>query len=1435
MKNENYRMKAIMLIALLAVAVLPSQLFAQSAATLGGRVMDSSQAVIPGAEVTAFNVDTGVETRTTTNNAGVYNFPNLQSGTYRITARAAGFTEKTVTDARLRVGASTVNFEMLVAGSVTSIDVSGVAESMLLEAGSSSGTVMQEQLVSELPLVGSNVMELLNSMGGVIKAEEPVFGASNQSFGGISGGSINVTRDGVSASDLRYNSGVVGSSYLNQELVGEFKMILSPVDAELGRGAGQVQVTTKSGGNEYHGSGVWNIQNTALDARKFEDKRQGLTPPWRNVNNYTLSVSGPIIKNRTFFFASWDQQIVRSKEWRISAALTECAKKGIYRYYDGVVSVNPVQAITNDYRLYDGTNYPRRQTVVSTEDGRPQLTNQPAGTTGQLYHQSLFGDRLPTDLDATCSQYTLPTAGPSAFPTPLDPARNKYDTTGYISKFLGLMPTTNYFGTGDGLNTAGIRWWRTSKGNYNIYGQGEDGRRKQFTVKIDHNINSEHRLSGTYTIERSEGEDGGVAWPENSYIGTNLRRPQTLNLTLMSTLKPTLLNEFRLGYSRIPSYVMSTPESNEELEPLLNEMMSGIDFRNYKTVDGFPVVISYDDANLNFGPRIDGMGANPPISAPWSSRGGANVTWGGKDTRWTFADNITWINGAHSFKGGVEFRNNNAYYDQQGGMSYTFPVPSIRGGDMQPVINFADPSWNLPGIRPFTDRTGTVYPGLYSSNTDNRSSQGQGPIVADMLNFLAGGVQFIKQNFYIVKDGGNYRWSNYKDGETRYINDLRSREFSFFFKDDWKITRDLSLNLGVRYEYYGVPWNDTGLTVGLEGGSNAILGNSGAAGSSPWMKWMDMSYTDKSTRYEFVGPNSEHSDRRQWNRDLNNFAPHVGFSYQLPWWGKGLTTLRGGYSISYLPINNFDNYIGVMARVSGTTYDYQYNITATQGANESGVVGGYTTLANVSQIFGGAQGDLMIPPVGVMEPFKYMSGGLTVYDENIKNPYSQSLNLSLTRQLGKAFTLDVRYIGNLTRNQLSSVALNTPNYMSNGLFKEFEAVRYQGATTPNSQIPTLIDVLGPTAATMMTTGPNGFQNAVDYATSFAQLAQGNYNALAANLARYGSLGAGISGPNIGGAASTLEPTHILANPQLSNAGITTNLGYSNYHSLQAQVTMRPVRGLSFQTTYTWSRSITDRGILNYDTGTRRYYLSDQHRSHSLTSYGSYELPFGARGFLFRDASGAFKKAIEGWGLSWVANISSGLPMSFGGAGSSYWGVSDAVVERPDLWDNKAGKVEYFWKPDGTWDHATFYGDKYVKVVDPICATITLELQSNCSQNRRALALASDPSVIVIRNAAPGEIGNLMPNSLTGPGRWNLDMAMSKSVEFMEGKRIEFRLDAANIFNHATPSGTADTWNHAPRFDVISLPQVNLNNTTQVGYIATKSGHRTFQGKLSIRF
>jgi hypothetical protein len=372
------------------------------------------------------------------------------------------------------------------------------------------------------------------------------------------------------------------------------------------------------------------------------------------------------------------------------------------------------------------------------------------------------------------------------------------------------------------------------------------------------------------------------------------------------------------------------------------------------------------------------------------------------------------------------------------------------------------------------------------------------------------------------------------------------------------------------------------------------------------------------------------------------------------------------------------------------------------------------------------------------------------------------------------------------------------------------------------------------------------------------------------------------------------------NPQYSGASLYYNGYLTNYHSMQTQVTLRPTHGLNFQATWTWSRNLSNSGWTNYlgdRYEDRDYALSGQHRSHTLNTYGSYELPFGPRGFFFRDASGFVKKIVEGWQLSWVTQMSSGSPSSLTGQ-NTMWSNSYPNLVRPDLWDNKAGNT-------GKWDfernEGWYFGRKYARTLDTnICRepgtngglTQTLfneycvapSSTSSWGVMRgtapRAIALANDdgsvarynslnealkydpdareehyqvwntqankydtitlmPAVIVFRNAdqrnGANARGNYGANTITGQGRFSFDMAASKSIEFMEGKRFEVRVDAQNILNHATPTnGTSASY--GGRYQSINNPGgLSVSGTGEFGRLSTKGGHRTFQARLRLSF
>src|SRR5206468_7765388 len=215
-------------------------------------------------------------------------------------------------------------------------------------------------------------------------------------FAGMSTYNINVQRDGVDASaSARYmQAGIQTATMLNPDLVGEVRLILAPVDAEMGRGNGQMIVQTRSGTNQLRGSAVWSVRNSALDANTWTNNRNidpktGAWSPipldWSNRNQYTISAGGPIIKNKTFFFGLWDGLINNKRTIQNSTVLTPCARIGIFRYFDNWNNGNALQR----------TTFGNTPTIAVVDNGgnplRPGSNPEGSPFTGALRYASVFG------------------------------------------------------------------------------------------------------------------------------------------------------------------------------------------------------------------------------------------------------------------------------------------------------------------------------------------------------------------------------------------------------------------------------------------------------------------------------------------------------------------------------------------------------------------------------------------------------------------------------------------------------------------------------------------------------------------------------------------------------------------------------------------------------------------------------------------------------------------------------------------------------------------------------------------------------------------------------------------------------------------------------------------------------------------------------------
>jgi len=1403
MEMRTLRTLAALLVFVLFASTL---LFGQSSnGTISGTVADATGAVVPGVTVKATNNATGVVTTVLSNDAGVYNFASLLPGTYRVSATLPGFRTQTYNDVQLgNAGQLRLNFMLEVAAAAQSVEVSVDAENLITVSSSSVGEVLPQKQVQDLPLVSNNVLDLVSVMGGTFMTNDKIFGAEQTSFAGVSARDVNIQRDGISVNNQRWPNGLETPTKMNPDLVGEVRMILAPVDAEMGRGNGQIQILTRSGTNEYHGSAAWHVQNSAIDANTWLNNSRAITPPWRNFHEYSGAMGGPIKKNKTFFYTLWEQALHRRRIEVFPTVLTDCARRGIFRYFDGYVNGNARQVPTIVANA--------QQLPTVNFDGSPK---SPDGS--PVRYLSVFGPLAaePTRPDCSDAQINTSTLVPNGATSGWDPNRRQLDRTGFIAAALQAMPPANSFdnpnnvtiGVPDGLNTATHRWVRTNSGSDNLFGAGGDtqNNRRQINVKIDHNFNDRHKINGSYSYETDKSDDAALpTWPLG-YFGKDYRKPQVGSVNFTSILSNSFVNEMRFGFSRTGANTVGAPERDDIGEEVRSKLLQ---------VNGGPVYTQINTGALgltNYG-IADG------------------ILYGSREVspRWVYADTVSWARGQHSFRFGGEYRLSSTRSTLQG---------SVQGGPNRPRATV--------GAAPLAPVAGIARPGLAGT-----LASGSQQIAENMLSFLSGSLSGISQARFIneVKPA----WNNYPN-EFAKVRDIAQNEFGFFFKDDWKATRDLTLNLGVRWDYYGVQFERNGLTTGLKGGGYSLFGFSGRS----FEDWMKPGVRGEQMEIIYVGPNSPNPDQRIYNRDLNNFGPAVGFAWNVPWGGQGKTTVRGGYQIQYTGGGRgfvIDTAIG---NPPGSSNTANYIIPATDPYFSLEKLVATPSIVPVQPLF--------LPSPNTVIPLTDRTGLLNAFDPNYVSPYIQNLTLSVTRNLTSRVTLDVRYIGTLSRKLPSNMDLNAPNFLFNGLKEAFDAARSGGESVLLDQMFAGLNIAGTGCATpqgaVVTCGPVGSPNAQGvmqtgamhlrastFSSPLVNLGIGNVRSFLAN-GQYASAAGllnlmtnAVSGSQAGSVlnySKKFSENFIKTNPQVNTAVMETNLGHANYHSLQTQISLRPTAGVSTQLTYTWSRNLgfapvggaNGQGATMTDPTDRNgdYTLLNTHREHVVVNYGTFELPIGPGKFLFRNSSGLWGRLAENWQASWIVNMSSGAPGNITAQSVLYGNGVPDIVGPFDIKDFRLG-----------WSGGTAGGNlftdsnnqpRYTRVRDPQCTNTNIvapSLSTFCTLN----AISNSAGQVVLQTPVPGKRGTFGRNRLETLGTWSADIAIQKRVQLAETKSFTVRIDATNIFNHANP-GITQVGFTAP---TPGAPDLTLQGTTvPFGGFNNKIGNRMFQFTARVDF
>ncbi len=1307
------KMRKFLTAAVTLLLLVSTYTFSQTSnAQLGGTVSDATGALIPGVSVTLTNTATGVVNTTVSNEAGAYNFPSIQTGAYKVSAELPGFQTQTYNDVTLGISQQVrLNFTLQVGSVSQAVEVTVSADNAISTTSASVGTVLPEYRVRDLPLGGRNVLDLLTTTGGT----GPTEGITDGYFAGGRLSAVNTTRDGFVVSDGRYNHGAYSATYVSPDLVEEVRVITAPVDAEAGRGAGQIQMVTRSGTNQFRGSVFWNNRNSAMDASSWFNNFNGAPKDWSNRNVVGGRIGGPIVKNKTFFFGLYESQRDVVKRSFVGPALTAQARQGIFRFYPGADNQNAIGI---------------RPTV--DRNGNPV---QPSTATGPLQQFSVFNR---------------------------DPFRPGFDPSGFIQNtLLARMPVANDFTscgpqvTGvncDGLNVAGHRWVQRVSGQDESDGNGgEQANRDQFNTRVDHNFSQSNKLSVIYTWERDldhTAQAGIAQWP-GGYDGANNRWPRVFTGSLVSTLSSTMVNELRIGYkltkqfSWNPFYVGRADES-EETGAEGKEAFALLPQKN-----GVP----YSPITTLFTQNIMNWGAN------------AGSTRFTISPQYTYGDTLSWSKGAHSFKGGFELRMSNT---ESGGDTQMTPQVVLGAGGV-PVANIDN----------------VAIPGLSANNQT---------VARNLLTDLSGSVNHVLEGFDL-RDTRNPKFTGYKDGSKYKLRQWFANEISMFVKDTWKASSNLTLNYGIHWEYFGVPYEAKGLTgrpVGVETGLCGI-----SCGSL--------------TSIEFVGKNSLNPDKTLYNRDLNNLAPSVGFSWSLPWGGQDKTVLRVGYgwSITGGPLKGASTFLNYISGGLPGTFG---------GFSNTGWTDTQAAYRNLST--------LTLPIAQQFAPFTPtpLTGSredeMMAYATKRLDPYIQNFNFELQRQVSRDLNVSVAYIGTKGTKLWGALPLNAVN-INAGLpggqtfLDAFNVTRAGGNAPLFDQMLRGLNIPG--AGVVNGTTVTGSAALRAYTSTRAFLANGGVGQLADFLNRSRNV------TNQGGGFvrnSGLFPENFFVlNPQFNLVTYHTNPSSSTYHSVQVQATKQLSQGFSNQVTYTLSRGLGDNDGESYinarnpNNRSQDKTLLGFHRTHAFSSNGMYQLPFGAGQPFLANAPGFVQRIVERWQLGGIFSYTSGAPLNVTAQTSSIWQTATQMtpVVVGDFAKN-VGKVTKL-------ANAVSLFPGIQQINDPSVSGVSAANALSGSFSNKAITDASGNLLLV--NPSPGQVGTLGLRWVEGPSLIGFDANLIKRVRITETKEFEFRLDGVNLLNH-------------PNFVPPTAANLNINSLS-FGRITTASGSRRFVVNARLNF
>jgi hypothetical protein len=622
---------------------LGTSAWAQTNGTIQGTVKDPSGAVIPSATITAVQIGTQTAHTTRSDAGGYFEIPTLPVGHYSVDVSAKGFEHFAVKDVNVTIGHVIVINPTLQLGASTET-VTVEANAVQVETTSTQlGAVVNDRAIIGLPLNTRDTYQLLQLQPGVSSqmgsSDTLFYGADNPGVVSVNGGrgrANNYMVNGGDGNDLFVNLPAIEPS---PDAIEEFRVISDTFDAEYGRNSGSiVNVVTKSGTNQFHGDFYEFLRNNVLDARNFFDTSS--SPEDFKQNQFGGTLGGPILKDRTFFFVSYEGRRIR---------------QGIS---SGIVLLPTAAERSGDFSA--GAPFTGSLTsplVANILQDRSGCAAGLSASGSASLAAAAGGATEPYSTIFTNNQIPVPCFDPVA-----------------LNLYQEFVEPVDPNGTGSVVTSP-----------------DEATRGDQFTARLDHKITAAQEFTAYYYFDDSSiiqpfafFEAAGANIPGfGSLFGT---RVQQWNLSHTWTFGPTSVNEFRFNYFREGQGTNNHPERTNAVTDSCTGAAASFCFNGTPDTPGaYAAAGITPGASLGITPNLPGHEGVPSISVAGGFTIGNNsegeLPQIGNTFEWM--DNYTKILGKHTTKFGVDARRQRfdqlLYYNVNGSFGFSPGGPNDLG------------------------------------------------------------------------------------------------------------------------------------------------------------------------------------------------------------------------------------------------------------------------------------------------------------------------------------------------------------------------------------------------------------------------------------------------------------------------------------------------------------------------------------------------------------------------------------------------------------------------------------------------------------------------------------------------------------------------------------------------------------------------------------